>query len=122
MSRDAGDMVKLGVMAKDAASGEEAAKKTNIGSLWTGSTTLPLYFAPGTGGAAGTVPLAFSLPGTEDVVADPRILSYLFFMEYTGTYVLPAGVTEGSFGYKMAYNLAISADDVDAATASKVTP
>ena len=122
VSRAEGGMVKLGVKAKDTATGADADKKTNIGGLWTGlPTELPLYFVPGSDSTAGTVPLAFSLPGTTDADA-PSVLSYLYFMDYTGTYVLPAGATAGSFGYRMAYELSIPAGDVDAATASKTTP
>ena len=92
VSRAEGGMVKLGVKAKDTATGADADKKTNIGGLWTGlPTELPLYFVPGSDSTAGTVPLAFSLPGTTDADA-PSVLSYLYFMDYTGTYVLPAAL------------------------------
>ena len=111
--------VQLGISAKDDAIGDEAAKATNIGGMWTGDA-LPLYFEPGTSGAAGTVPLSFALPGAADP-AVPTLLSYLFFMNYTGTYV-SRSAEGGAFAYTVAYSLALSADDVETATARKTTP
>lgn len=111
--------VQLGIMAKDDAAGDEADKATNIGGLWTGAA-LPLYFEPGASGAAGTVPLSFALPGTANPTS-PTLLSYLFFMNYTGTYV-SSSAQGGAFAYKVSYDLALSADDVETTAARKTTP
>ncbi len=80
---------------------------------------LPLYFVPGADGAGGTIPLTFALPGT---VGSPTQLAYRYFMDYTGTYVPKPGTTQGAFGYKVSYDIALSADDVDAAQAGSATP
>ena len=80
---------------------------------------LPLYYVPGVPGANGTIPLAFALPGT---VGSPTQLAYRYFMDYTGTYVLQPGTTQGAFGYKVSYDIALSANDVDAEQASVSAP
>ncbi|MFR1638793.1 MAG: hypothetical protein ACLSVD_06170 [Eggerthellaceae bacterium] len=55
-------------------------------------------------------------------MGSPTQLAYRYFMDYTGTYVLQPGTTQGAFGYKVSYDIALSANDVDAKQASVSAP
>ena len=95
IARDEGGMVQLGL------------KGVSAGSLGS------VYFVPGIG-TAGTIPLSFQLAAATGT-ATP--LTWRYFMDYTGTYVSES-VDGGTFAYKVAYDLALSADDVSANAAS----
>lgn len=75
----------------------------------------PLWFAPGTDGAAGTVPLAFFLPGTS-VGSDPYALAWRYVMEYAGTYV----GDPATFSFDTVFTIGLPANDVTGASVAPV--
>lgn len=96
------DNTRLGVTAApDAGTGNTAAPPF----------ATPPWFAPGASGAAGTVPLAFFLPGTS-VGSKPYALAWRYVMEYTGTYVGDAA----TFSFGTVFTVGLPANDVTAAS------